>query len=311
MSKVTRLTLSSLALQSWLYFQRGETRLIGLQLAWLKRRNRDSCAPVTSSSGPVVSVTSYGARLQSVHLTLESIAAGSILPSRLILWVDTAEALANPSAGLKKLANRGLEIRLSENYGPHTKYYPYLLSMDSFRIPLATADDDQIYSRWWLEGLARSHDKYPEAVNCYRAHAMRLSGGVIAPYRSWEPCMSTRPSLLHFATGVSGVIYPPSFLRHLKDAGSSFLYVCPKADDTWLHANALRAGIKTRQIWERQLRFPFSPGTQSMGLYHSNVLLDQNDDQIRMTYTPDDLARLRAATYDPETGTCSNSIHNS
>lgn len=287
------------ALQSWLYLQRGETRLIGTRLAWLRRRNLSSRASVISASGPVVSVTSYGARLESVHLALESIAAGSLLPSRLILWVDSAEALANPSARLKRLAERGLEIRLSDNYGPHTKYYPYLLSMDTFDVPLATADDDQIYSKWWLEGLVRSHDRFPNAVNCYRAHVMRVVGGVIAPYRSWDPCTSTKPSLLHFATGVSGAIYPPSFLRRLKDAGSGFTHVCPKADDTWLHANALRAGVKTRQVWERQLRFPFSPGTQGMGLYHSNVLLDQNDDQIRMTYTRDDLARLASATYEP------------
>src|SRR5262249_34527930 len=158
-----------------LYLQRGETRLFGMRLAWLKRRNRSSRASVISPSGPVISMTSYGARLQSVHLALESIAAGAILPSRLILWVDSSQALANPSVELKRLVERGLEIRLSDNYGPHTKYYPYLLSADAFDVPLATADDDQIYAKWWLEGLVRSHARFPDAVNCYRAHTIRLT----------------------------------------------------------------------------------------------------------------------------------------
>lgn len=240
-------------------------------------------------------MTSYGARLKSVHLALESIAAGSVLPSRLILWVDTVDALSNLSIGLRRLIARGLEIRLSDNYGPHTKYYPYLLSTDTFDVPLATADDDQLYSKWWLEGLTRSYVEYPHLVNCYRAHAIRLEGDRIAPYRTWRPCMATTPSLLHFATGVSGVIYPPFFLKRLKEVGAGFIHGCPASDDIWLHATALRAGVKIRQLWERQLRFPFSPGTQGMGLYHSNVLLDRNDDQIRATYTSDDLGRLTTA----------------
>lgn len=108
--------------------------------------------------------------------------------------------------------------------------------------------------------------------------------------------MSTKPSLLHFATGVSGVIYPPFVLRRLKEVGTGFISVCPNADDVWLHAIALRAGVKIRQLWERPLRFPFTPGTQDMGLYHSNVLLDRNDDQLRMMYTYDDLQRLKGAS---------------
>lgn len=295
LSKLTNLTVPSIALQSWLYLQRGEASLIGLRLRRLRRRNRYSSAPVTASSGPVVSVTSYGARLKNVHLTLESIAAGSVLPSRLILCVDTAEALTNPSSGLKRLLARGLEVCLSDNYGPHTKYYPYLLSRNAFDVPLVTADDDQIYSKWWLEGLTRAFERSPDLVNCYRAHKIKIEGDSIAPYRSWGPCTSIRPSVLHFATGVSGVIYPPFFLRQLKEAGAGFIHICPKSDDIWLHVNALRAGVKIRQLWERQLRFPFSPGTQGMGLYHSNVLLDHNDDQIRMTYTTDDLRHLKAA----------------
>lgn len=293
--KLTKLTFLSIALQSLLYIQRAEAKLVGLQVARLRRRNRYSSAPVISPSGPVVSMTSYGARLQSVHLALESIAAGSVLPSRLILWVDTAEALTNLSQGLRRLVARGLEICLSDNHGPHTKYYPYLLSMDTLDVPLATADDDQLYGKWWLEGLIRSYGEDPHLVNCYRAHTIRLEGDSIAPYRTWSPCRSTKPSLLHFATGVSGVIYPPFFLRQLKEVGAGFIQGCPNSDDIWLHATALRAGVKIRQLWERQLRFPFSPGTQDMGLYHSNVLNDRNDDQIRATYNSDDLRRLKAA----------------
>jgi hypothetical protein len=73
------------------------------------------------------------------------------------------------------------------------------------------------------------------------------------------------------------------------------MQLCPKADDVWLHANALRAGNKIRQVWTRPLRFPFAPGTQDGGLYHSNVILARNDDQIRNTYTAADVTLLENA----------------
>jgi hypothetical protein len=289
-----KLELSSQVIQTWLFFLRNETKVTKFQLTRLRSRNERSKEPAVAPGGPVVSVTTYGERLSTVHLALESIAAGSVLPSRLILWVDSAEGFANRSAGLKRLVERGLEIYLSDNFGPHTKYYPYLLSTDAFDVPLVTADDDLLYSRWWLEGLVRSHRENPEGVNCYRAHRIGLANGTITPYQTWEPCRSSEAEFLHFATGVSGCIYPMSLLKRLKLAGSEFMQLCPKADDAWLHVNALRAGMKTRQIWSRPLRFPFVPGTQSSGLYHSNVLLARNDEQIRSTYTAGDIAVLEA-----------------
>jgi hypothetical protein len=287
--------LATLALQLWFIFLRQEIKLTSIYLIWLRRRNQRSTASVVSGTGPVVSVTSHGERLHTVHLALESIAAGSVLPSRLILWVDTPDAFSNRSPGLKRLVDRGLEIYLSDNFGPHTKYYPYLLSTDSFDSPLVTADDDILYSRWWLKGLVRSHCENPGVVNCYRADFMRLERGAITPYRTWGPCKSTYPGYLNFATGVSGCIYPPALLIKLRRAGSEFMHLCPKADDVWLHVNTIRAGIKIRQIWSRPLRFPIIPGTARYGLYHSNVLLARNDEQIRNTYGSGDIALLQSA----------------
>jgi len=253
---------------------------------------------MVAPAGPVVSLTTYGERLKSVHLVIESIAAGMVLPSRLILWVDTADALANPPDELKRQVDRGLEIRLSKNFGPHTKYFPYLLATDSFSIPLVTADDDLLYSRWWLEGLIQSQQEHPGDLICYRAHKIGLIDGDVAPYRTWQRCKSDRPSFLHFPTGVSGCIYPTALQSALKSAGTEFTQSCPKADDVWIHVNALRAGIKIKQVRNHPLRFPFVPGTQESGLYHSNVIQDRNDEQIRTTYRHADIKLLQSAMED-------------
>jgi hypothetical protein len=291
---------AALGRQISLFALRNKLKISPTQIVRLNDRNWSSRTPVTSpQSGVVVSLTSYGHRLNTVHLTLESIAAGSVLPSRLILWVDTEEAFSNPSTQLKRLIERGLELRMSQNFGPHTKYYPYLLTTGSFACPLVTADDDQLYSRWWLEGLVRSYRQDPASISCYRAHRIQMSEGRMSAYESWKPCRSTTSSYLHFATGVSGVIYPPSFLKHLKAAGSEFLTLCPKQDDAWLHVQALRAHMPIRQIYSRPLRFPIIPGSQSDGLFHTNVLLEQNDLQLSRTYCPSDLAELRACAARP------------
>lgn len=285
------------ALQAWLFVLRHETKVTRIHLRRIMLRNRRSTSPITRPGGPVVSLTTYGERLKTVHLVIESIAAGSVLPSRLILWLDNPPDLERQPPGLRRLVDRGLEIRLSDNYGPHTKYFPYLLTEREFQVPLVTADDDLLYSRWWLKGLVRGNREYPDCINCYRAHTIRFSAdSVFAPYRSWDHCVTSRPSFLHFATGVSGCIYPAAFLRHLKRAGHEFLELCPKADDVWLHVNALRSGFKIRQVWTHPLRFPFVPGTQGSGLYHDNVLLSRNDEHVRSTYSSADIRMLEACS---------------
>jgi len=280
------------ALRFCLFFLRHETKFTHVYLDRLKRRNERSKAPVVAPGGPVVSMTTHGERLKTVHLVLESISAGSVLPSRLILWVDTKEAYENRSPGLCRLVTRGLEIRLSHNFGPHTKYFPYLLSTEPLDTPLVTADDDLLYSRWWLEGLTQSYMSEPDYLSCYRAHVVGISQGSLTPYRTWRPCLSNSADFLHFPTGVSGCIYPISLQERLKSAGKQFMEVCPRADDVWIHVNALRAGIKVQQIKNRPLRFPLIPGTQESGLYHSNVFEEGNDVQIQRTYSKEDIALL-------------------
>ena len=290
------LTFPTWAIRIGLFALRHETKATHLYLSHIQKRHQRGRSAMIAPTGPVVSLTTYGERLKSVHLVLESIAAGELLPSRLILWVDTPEAFANPPDALKKQIDRGLEIRLSDNFGPHTKYFPYLLSENSLNLPLVTADDDLLYSRWWLEGLVQSQQENPADLICYRAHRMRLTGENVAPYRTWQKCKSDRPSYLHFPTGVSGCIYPAALQKALKSAGLQFVATCPKADDVWIHVNALRAGIKIKQVRNHPLRFPFVPGTQESGLYHSNVIQDRNDEQIRSTYSKADIHLLHSTT---------------
>ena len=49
-----------------------------VRLAWLSVINRFMRAPITQPGGPVVSLTSYGKRIHTVHFTIESIGRGRV-----------------------------------------------------------------------------------------------------------------------------------------------------------------------------------------------------------------------------------------
>src|ERR1700722_2404094 len=79
-----------------------------LFVAWLYLVNRYRCTPITGNTGPVVSLTTYGKRIGTVFLAIESIGRGRVLPSRLILWVDESSILDKVPMTIWRLKQRGL-----------------------------------------------------------------------------------------------------------------------------------------------------------------------------------------------------------
>jgi hypothetical protein len=262
-----------------------------LKVGQLNFLNQCCKAHVTRPGGPVVSLTSYGERIDTVYLAIESIGQGSLLPSELILWLDEQERYRSLPITLERLKRRGLTVKLCKNYGPHKKYFPYVDSQEEFVGPLVTADDDILYPNGWLRTLTDAFERDANVVNGFRARVISLQGDRIAPYAQWALCRSTTPSWRHLVNGASGAIYPPRLLAALKTAGSEFGRSCPKADDIWLHANALRAGFKVRQIRNRATHFPMIPGSQETALYFDNAETG-NDIQIARTYTKREVERL-------------------
>lgn len=261
----------------------------------LDEQNRHSTSSVVAPDGPVVSMTTYDKRLATAYYTLESIAAGKQLPSRLILWVEHQLLAQGLPDTLMRLVRRGLEVRGADEHGPHKKYLPAVLSNPDPDRALVTADDDQLYPAHWLRKLSESSQAMPEVIHCFRGHVVEFrADGTLAPYRSWGGCRSQSPSHLNFATGCGGVIYPIRMQRALARLGTSFVPFCPRADDIWLKAVALRERIMVRQIVPLPSRFYNLRDTRgTSGLAHYNNAGGGNDIQLAATFTPDDLAFLR------------------
>lgn len=284
------------AKQRWwrLHAQRAAVRF-WLELRLLALRNATSARPVIGTVAVAVSLTTHGPRIESVHLAIESIVRSPDRPRRLILWLDSREALANLPRSIRRLQARGLEVRVCDNFGPHTKYFPYVQAVPGDPVPLVTADDDLIYPVGWLAGLYAAHRREPDLIHCYRARTVVLDERGIRPYAEWPLCHGRLAAPTNFLTGVSGVIYPPRFLAQLRALGRAFADCCPKADDIWLNVVALRHGFKVRQIQDEALDFPALPGSQGQALWPSNQFGGANDRQIARTYGPRDLVLLRGS----------------
>lgn len=266
----------------------------GVQAGRLWLRNVVSRQPVTGQVPVTVSLTSYGPRLRSVALAIESMAAGTSRPARLTLWLDNDVELPNGKMpkSLLRLQRRGLEICTTPNVGPHGKYYGYVTSLPSHTVPLVTADDDIMYPRRWLASLYEAHLRHPLDVHCHWAKHMTTTDGKIDPYHEWPVATDTAARQGNFALGVSGVIYPPNMLNELALRGSEFTKTCPKADDIWLHWTAMQAGISVRQTGNIAHHFPLIPGTQGESLLHSNVANGGNDLCIHNLYKEGDVITL-------------------
>ena len=268
---------------------------VALLIKKLEFHNRVSKRSLLSESGPTLSMTTYGIRFQTSHISLEAIARGHVRPSRAVLFVDDEELYNQPTKGLKRLMKRGLEIKLVENFGPHTKYYPFLELVDDFDRPHATGDDDHIYSKWWLKRLSSSIEQHPEYLHAYRAHHIRLNpeGTEALPYLEWGPGITTAPSNLNFYTSSMGEIYSPDFLRTAKQRGREFLQCCPKNDDLWLTSLAIENHVPISLVDGMNRIFPAIPASQQVTLESTNVYGGYNDVQIRDTFTEKILERLR------------------
>jgi hypothetical protein len=271
-----------------------------LALSELRVRARTVRTPVTGDAPVAVSLTSYGKRLDIVGAAIESIARSSTRPRRFILWVD--EPGFDPAAHplLAGLVRRGLEILPCADLGPHKKNVPYCQQFADDGLGLVTADDDIIYPRGWLAGLVAGAQAHPEEFVGYRAKRVVGTDGELAAYATWPSARVGEVGPQVFLTGGAGVVFPPALQRAIRDAGEGFRETCPRADDVWINAQAVRAGIPARRIDADGRSMLSYPRSQDEALHHDNVAAGGNDIQLAATLTGDDRRLMLGRGTEPE-----------
>ncbi|MEJ5928051.1 glycosyltransferase [Corynebacterium sp. H128] len=266
-------------------------RIIPLWLA-----NHLSRTRIPQEGEVIISLTTHGRRLSKVYLTLESIARGYV-KAPIVLWLDEPDFHSEYPESLQRLIKRGLQVKCSDGrYGPHTKYWGQFREVVGSGKLVATVDDDMIYPEWFLQNLLFIGELRNDVVIAYRAHRIELRDGAMMPYAKWSAVDTCNASYLHFATGVSGVLYPPTFISYVVDKGDEFMKLTPRADDVWLHVCALRSGHPIRQVYAQPRHFAVIPSTQVGALVVGNTLMGGNDEQIKKVYTEQDVQQLRESS---------------
>ena len=121
-----------------------------------------------------------------------------------------------------------------------------------------------------------------------------MRDGALLSYHDWPNAANFDARKSNFALGVGGVLYPEAMVVALRQAGTAFQACCPRADDIWLHATALRNGHGIRPV-VREFSWPILiPDTQQQALNHENHRPDGNDRQMAATYSDSELQCVRA-----------------
>ncbi|MFW5804639.1 MAG: hypothetical protein ACOCWG_05360, partial [bacterium] len=104
----------------------------------------------------IVSLTTFGKRINWVFLAIESIAQQTLKPDKVILWLSEDYFNdKNLPITIERLIKRGLTVFYRKDIGPHTKGL-YAFQEYSKNI-IITVDDDIIYPIDLIENLYNLH----------------------------------------------------------------------------------------------------------------------------------------------------------
>lgn len=192
----------------------------------------------------VVSLTTYGERINSVYLTITSLIHQTIKANRIVLWLSEVEFCdENLPQTLRKLQDLGLEIRYCEDIKSYKKIIPTLNYYSNADI--ITVDDDIIYPVDFIEKLVSAHINNPGKVCFTRGcNIMFNEKHQLLPYRKWHKA-SNKKSMLNIPTGVGGVLYPQGCFYNDVVKKELFMDLCPNGDDLWLRVMCLINNVDT------------------------------------------------------------------
>ncbi|MGH1439312.1 MAG: glycosyltransferase family A protein [Cellvibrionaceae bacterium] len=237
----------------------------------------------------IVSLTSFEKRIDNLYICIESLFQQSLKADKIILWLSKKNFLEKAlPENLLRLQSRGLSIKwVDDDIGPYKKI---IYSLRAFpESIIVTVDDDVMYPADTVDLLYQSYLKNPQFIHCNRAFLMKKRGRVFSKYSSWMLANNNlKPRYDVFPTGIAGVLYPPGSLDKEVNNQKIFMDLCPNADDVWLKAMSLKAGVKVIKVNDERPwkgRFLIVSDTQSNSLKKINwKKIGGNDEKIKAVF---------------------------
>jgi hypothetical protein len=234
----------------------------------------------------IVSLTTYGKRLNQVYLTIESLMQQSLKPNKIVLWINEDCRNNRLPQFLQQQTKRGLEIAFCKDIRAYKKLIPAMKKYPNDVI--ITADDDVYYNSNMIENLVSAYLQDPLPVYFNRGFRMKLrNNDTLDHYLKWESITSLEVSPFNFPTGVGGVLYPPGCLDEEVFNEKVFLNICPLNDDIWFKAMALCKGTQSKKaetISPAGDEFLVNKNVQDIGLSLLNNGQNQNDVQLKAVF---------------------------
>ena len=251
---------------------------------------------VDTSSPIIVSLTTFPARIDKVHLVIHTLLRQRRRPAKIQLWLaETQFPDRKLPQKLLRLEKYGLEIRYCDDLRSHKKYY-YAMK-ENPDLTIVTADDDMLYPESWLCKMVETGKRHPEAIVCMLAYQISSDmNGTPIPYNQWpgpvEEVMFPQADLLPI--GCEGVLYPPHSLHPDLFDKDFFMTACRNADDLWLKAMSLRQGVAVMPAEPQPFTYVNLLTANRGALNATNVAQNGNDVQLQniLSRYPDLLKRL-------------------
>lgn len=220
------------------------------------------------------SLTTYNKRINTVHLTINTLLKQTHPLDKIILWLAEDEfTMDKIPIELKILQKDGLEIGFCKDIKSYKKLIPTLkMYPDDIII---TFDDDAYYKKDAVKRLLESYNQYPLSTHCLRAHKMKFDkNNVPISYNEWEYfTQDFKPGKDIFPTGVGGVLYPPKCFYKDVLKEELFMNLAPTGDDIWFKVMSLLNGY-TSCLVEQENNFyaniTFIEGSQDISLWSQN-----------------------------------------
>ncbi|GHV16219.1 hypothetical protein FACS189493_1710 [Spirochaetia bacterium] len=239
----------------------------------------------------IATLTSYPARIGTVHITINSLLQQNLKADLVVLYLGY-DKFPNKEDDLPEdlvaQTNQGLSIHWVKDIGCFTTLVPALLEFPDDVI--INVDDDIDYSPKLFESLYNSYLKDTASIHSTVAHRILFDKkNCITLYNRWGNWHGTKePSYHNFIISTLGTLYPPRSL-HTDVLNLDVAYkLTPSNDDIWFWTQALRKGTRIRVAEEPDLSENYIEGTQDVGLVKTNSM-GINDDLLQnvLTYYPE------------------------
>ena len=223
-----------------------------------------------------VSLTSFPARIEYVHIAIKSLMLQTHKPDRIILWLaETQFPDKSLPPQLKELQKFGLEIKWCEDLYGHKRYVYCVKDQEPDEV-IITYDDDIIYSPLSIRRLMETHRRFPDCLVCERAQALKYDvDGKLANPGRWDTISDVgieQPSFSLNPSPGGGLLIPYNALSPDATDINKIKELAFKQDDLWTMFMAAEHGtriIKTHK-WHRI--FSVVKDSQTTSLASGNVI---------------------------------------